>query len=104
MSACVTPSLARCSVCAGLLEGKYANAQTCSGRCRQKAYRRRRNGKPSTLAEIRRTWFDELSANERRKARDQLAREVARLEDARRQEGERWLFADDPGRRHTEAR
>lgn len=33
-----------CSVCGGPLEGKYANALTCSSRCRQKAYRLRATG------------------------------------------------------------
>ena len=43
-------SVTSCSVCGGPLEGKYANAVTCSSPCRQKAYRLRTNG------EVPRRW------------------------------------------------
>jgi hypothetical protein len=37
-------SVTSCSVCDGPLEGKYANALTCSSRCRQKRWRLRAKG------------------------------------------------------------
>jgi hypothetical protein len=91
-------SVTSCSVCGGPLEGKYANALTCSSRCRQKAYRlrskSRRNGsRPSRLAETRRAW-SALTAQEQRQARDHFAREVTRLQDAQRRQAERDLFAE----------
>jgi hypothetical protein len=104
-------SVTSCSVCDGPLEGKYANALTCSSRCRQKAYRLRAKG------EVRRRCNGDAEASwtvlrrqagltncELRRALIALQVEVdeaarARLGVLRVTEEDRRLFADDPGRR-----
>jgi hypothetical protein len=111
VNGCVTPSPNRCSICAGPLEGKYANALTCSSRCRQKAYRlrakgevpRRCNGNAETSwAALRREAG--LTDCELRRALIALQVEVGeaarpRIGLFRVTEEDRQLFADDPGRR-----
>lgn len=99
-----------CSVCGGPLEGKYANALTCSNSCRQKAYRRRAkvavsrrcngNGGASwtvlrkeaglTDCELRRALVAlQVEAGEAARSRLGLLRVT---------EHDRQLFANDPGR------
>jgi hypothetical protein len=102
----VTP----CAVCGRPLEGKYANALTCSSRCRQKLYRlrakgeipRSRNGhtaQPAPIEELRRRWYA-LSPEERREKRKEIAAEaLARAEAGLTlRPADRELFRDDPGR------
>jgi len=97
-----------CSVCGGPLEGKYANALTCSSRCRQKAYRlrakaevsRRCNGNGAarwtvllrkaglTDCELRRALVAlQVEAGEEARSRFRLLRVT---------EEHRQLFTDDP--------
>lgn len=100
-----------CSVCGGPLEGKYSNALTCSGRCRQKAYRqrakvevpRRCNGNAEASWTVLRREAG-LTDGELRRALIALQVEVdeavrARLGVLRVTEEDRRLFANDPVRR-----
>lgn len=100
-----------CSVCGGPLEGKYANALTCSGRCRQKAYRlrakgevapRRCNGNADASWTVLRRKTG-LTDCELRRALVALQVEAgvaarSRLGLLRVTEDDRQLFANDPGR------
>ena len=95
-------SVTSCSVCGAPLEGKYANALTCSSRCRQKAYRLRAKGEVSRRcngsAEL--TTFP-LDAELRRGLRllvDQGRRERIATRDPKQTAADRALFANDPGR------
>jgi hypothetical protein len=102
MSGCVTPSPNRCSVCGGPLQGKYANALTCSSRCRQKAYRLRAKGEvpPTCNGTAELTTFP-LDAELRRGLRllvDQGRRERIATREPKQAAADRALFANDPGR------
>jgi hypothetical protein len=103
-------SVTSCSVCGGPLEGKYANALTCSSRCRQKAYRlrvkgeapRRCNGQqaaPTPIEELRRLWYA-LTPEERQEKRKEIAVKARKRAEAGliARPADRELFRDDPGR------
>lgn len=99
-----------CSVCGGPLEGKYANALTCSSPCRQKAYRLRAkgevprrcngNGGTSWTALRRKTGLTDCELRRALVALQLEAGEGARsrLGLLRVTEDDRRLFANDPGR------
>jgi hypothetical protein len=105
-------SVTSCYICDGPLEGKYANALTCSSRCRQKAHRLRAKGEaprrcnadadPSPKTDQRHSWKalrkQEGLTDEklRRVLTDRVVR--ARIAQSRVSEEDRRLFADDPGR------
>lgn len=90
-----------CSVCGGSLEGKYANALTCSSRCRQKAYRLRAKEEPRRCNGSAELATFPLDAELRRGLRllvDQGRRKRIAPRDPKQAAADRALFANDPGR------